>query len=107
MANREIKSTATLKIENIFDATAAVEKVFNTGLNAVAGGEAVIDDTDTTFAAERIASVRLYDGTGNANQYVEIKPGDSIQIVTTSYKETEYYLSLNDELLKVTDVTPG
>ena len=84
----------TLTITNVYDPETAVEeKVFNTGLAALETGVAVVadDSKGLTFKAEHDASIRLYDGVGNSNSYVTLKPQEAIEVEVADVKEHAYY----------------
>ena len=107
-----INSAAKITIKNIYDegnvssgtelALGLLDEakgLWNRGLNAVAGGDAVVSAGEFfTKGIEHNAAIKLY----NNNSYVILAPGDTFEITAKSNNEAAYYAGLKSPLIEVT-----
>lgn len=107
-----VNSAAKITIKNIYDEGKAssgtelalglldeAKGLWNRGLNAVVGGDAVVSAGEFfTKGIEHNAAIKLY----NNNSYIILAPGDSFEITAKSNNEAAYYAGLKSPLIKVT-----
>lgn len=91
---------ATLTLKNMKSVPAIETNLFNTGLAAVATGEAlhpaaVLEDCLPTLNTGDYAGTVQVPVYGNSNQYVTLKSGEEMTVTVHSDAEAVFYLAMH------------